>query len=111
MKRPSWQGLLFSVAVAVVSALVATFIWSVRDVQHRAASGEHRTAQLEQRNDALRDTVTALASQVRSLGATPVASPGVSLPGPAGAPGVRGVAGPRGLPGPVGSPGGQGRTG
>ncbi len=109
MRRPTRQGLLFSVAVVAGSVLLAGIIWSIFALFGRASSSDTRADLLTQLLDESNARTNALARQVKSLGATPVATPvSVPLPGP---PGAAGAQGPRGFIGPVGPNGAPGRSG
>ncbi len=114
MRRPSWQAVRFWGLVVLTSGLVGGFSWSVWDVRNRADTFEQRTTEVQEQLGDANDAVTALAAQVIALGATPVATPGAPLPGPAGVQGPQGFigpVGPQGVPGVTGSPGAQGSPG
>ena len=116
MRRPSKQSLLIWTAVLVLSLILGLVYASVLELMDRARDSEAEGHALRSDLSQSQAAVDALAEQVKSLGATPVASPTMPaqpLVGPSGGMGPRG---PRGLPGrtvpgPAGSPGATGATG
>ena len=100
---------LIGISIAVLAQRQVTNIENIQTEQQRRAAVERQLSEQQL-------TSTALAEQVKELGAKPVVDPQTPTPvvgaqGPQGIPGLTGPVGRRGLRGPAGSAGHDGKPG
>ncbi|MGZ4663578.1 MAG: hypothetical protein ACXV5Q_00630 [Frankiaceae bacterium] len=111
MRRPTRRGILTGLGVVALASALAFIIASLLILGARLNTEATRADALKDNLSKSQSAVDALSRQVRSLGATPVATPSLEpVPGPQGLPGLS-IVGPKGDTGSVGPQGFQGLPG